>query len=127
MGAFGTGSPLFPSGYVAGTITISAGQAGTPQSLLALIQAQLDANCPGAGQEVTIQADATGAVYIGRASPIAGALATTNYGYVLDAASGSFVAGASRTYRTTFPGSHSPVGDLQVLMTGAGTFHVEVT
>jgi hypothetical protein len=127
MGAWATGPPLLSSGYVAGTITISAGQANVPQQLLALIQTQLDPNCPGAGQEVTLQADSSGALYVGRYSPIKGALATTNYGYVLDAAQAGFVAGASRTYRTTFPGTHSPVGDLQVLMTGAGTFHVEVT
>ena len=119
MGAFATGTPLLPSGYVAGTITISAGQANVPQQLLALIQAQLDLNCPGAGQEVTIQATSA-SLYVGRESPLAGPLSSSNYGYVL-------VAGASRTYRTTFPGAHSPVGDLQVLMTATGTFQVEVT
>ena len=119
MGAYATGSPLFPTGYIAGTITISAGQANAPQQLLALIQAQLDGNCPGAGYEVNLQADSSGALYVGRQSTIAGALSTTNYGYVLPV-------GASRTYRSGFPGSHSPVGDLQVLMAAAGTFHVEV-
>jgi hypothetical protein len=121
MGAYATGPPLFPAGYVAGTITIGAGQAGTPQQLLALIQAQLDPNCPGAGQEVTLQSDSTGALYIGRASSLAGALSATNFGYVLPAGI------SSRTYRTSFPGSHSPVGDLQVFMASTGTFHVEVT
>ena len=128
MGAAGTGSPLFPAGYVAGTITISAGQANVPQQLLALIQAQLDPNCPGAGQEVTLQTDTSGALYVGEQSPLGGALSTTNYGYVLDKSQvAGYLAGASRTYRTTFPGTHSPVGDLMVLMAAAGTFHVEVT
>jgi hypothetical protein len=126
MGAFATGSPLMPSGYVAGTITISAGQAGTPQQLLSLIQAQLDPNCPGAGHEIQLQADSSGALYIGRANA-AGPLSTTNYGYVLDKAQSPLVAGASRIYRTSFPGAHSPVGDLMVLMSATGTFHVEVT
>ena len=125
MGAYATGPPLFPAGYVAGKITISAGNAGTPLPLLSLIQAQLDSNCPGAGQEVTIQADTSGAVYVGRASTLGGALSTSNYGYVLDPGT-STVAGASRTYRSSFPGNNSPVGDLQVLMAAAGTFHVEV-
>jgi hypothetical protein len=125
MGAFAAGSPLFPAGYVAGTITISAGQANVPQNLLTLIQAQLDANCPGAGQEVTIQTDTSGAVYVGEPNLI-GALSTSNYGYVLDKAQSGFVGGASRTYRTAFPGSHSPVGSLNVLMTSSGTFHVVV-
>lgn len=125
MGAYATGSPLLPSGYVAGTITISSGQAGTPQSLLGLIQTQLDANCPGAGYEVTLQTDSSGALYVGRSNLI-GALSTSNYGYVLDKAQTGFTAGASRTYRSGFPGSHSSVGDLQVLMSATGTFHVEV-
>ena len=125
MGAAGTGSPLFPAGYVAGTITISAGQANVPQQLLALIQAQLDPNCPGAGQEVTLQTDTSGALYVGEQNST-GPLSTTNYGYVLDKGQTGFVAGASRTYRTTFPGTHSPVGDLMVLMAASGTFHVEV-
>lgn len=126
MGAAGTGSPLFPAGYVAGTITISAGQANVPQQLLALIQAQLDPNCPGAGQEVTLQTDTSGALFVGEQNS-AGPLSTTNYGYVLDKSQvAGYLAGASRTYRTTFPGTHSPVGDLMVLMAAAGTFHVEV-
>lgn len=119
MGALGTGFPLLPSGYVGGTITISAGQANAPQQLLALIQAQLDKNCKGAGYEITIQAT-TASVYIGRESPLGGPLSATNYAYVL-------LAGSSRTYRSSFPGEHSPVGDLQVFMTATGSFQVEVT
>lgn len=119
MGAAATGAPLFPAGYVAGTITIGAGQAGTPQQLLALIQAQLDANCPGAGYEVTIQTDATGILYVGRTN-LVGDLSASNYGYALP------LGGASRTYRSGFPGSHSSVGDLMVFMASAGTFHVEL-
>ncbi|SRR6266478_6034045 len=118
MGAAATGPPLFPAGYTAGTITISAGQANTPLQLLALIQAQLDPNCPGAGEEVTIQAESV-TLYIGRESKLGGPLSSSNYGYLL-------TGGSSRTYRSGFPGAHSPVGDLQVYM-AAGTFHVEVT
>ena len=123
MGAAATGIPLFPAGYVAGTIALSD---SNPHQLLALIQAQLDANCPGAGQEVTIQADSSGPLYVGRQTTLGGALSTSNYGYVLDKANTGFVAGASRTYRSSFPGNSSPVGDLMVLMSGGGTFHVEV-
>jgi hypothetical protein len=119
MGASGTGYPLLPVGYVGGTVTISAGQAGAPLNLLALIQAQLDANCPGSGQEINIQTDASGPLYIGR-NNLFGPLSATNYGYQLPAG------GFSRTYRSGFPGASSPVGDLWVFMAGAGTFHVEV-
>lgn len=127
MGAAATGTPLLPSSYVAGTITISAGQAGTPQQLLALIQAQLDANCPGVAYILTIQADASNPVYIGRQTPLGGALSTTNYGVLLDKAQSPLLAGANKVYQSAFPGSHAPIGDIQVLMSGAGnTFHVEV-
>lgn len=125
MGAYATGSPLLPSGYVSGTITISSGQAGTPQALLTLIQAQLDPNCKGVGREVTLQTDSSGPLYVGSPNNV-GALSTTNYGYVLDKAQSGFLAGASRTYRTQFPGEASPVESLSVLMTATGTFHVEV-
>jgi hypothetical protein len=111
-------------GYVAGTITISAGQAGVPQNLLALIQQQLEPNCPGAAQEVTIQATVSN-VYVGRYNAI-GPLSTANFGYVLQAAFSGSVAGSSRTYRSSFPGHGSPVNDLQVVLTAAGSFQVEV-
>jgi hypothetical protein len=116
MGAYGTGSPLFPSALVSGTLTIAD---SNPHLLLALIQAQLDPNCKGSGYEVTLSADSS-TVYVGRPSPIAGALSTSNYGYALQP-------GQSRTYRSSFPGEHSPVGDLQVLISGGGTLHAEVT
>jgi len=118
MGAFGTGYPIVPSGLVAGTITISADAAGTPQNLLSLIQAQIDPNCPSA-REVNIQSDASGTVYFGAPSPLGGALSPTNYGFALPPT-------ASRTYRSSFPGMNVSVGDLWVLMSAAGTFHVEV-
>lgn len=114
-----TFNPMNPPSYIAGTITISAGQAGTPQSLLTLIQNQLNPNCPGSGMEVNLQTDDSGALFVGVANKI-GALSNTNYGYQLGAG------GVSRTYRTSFPGASSPVGSLQVLMNSAGTFHVEV-
>lgn len=106
-----------PTGYVAGTITLSDSQ---PRQLLALIQTQLDANAPGAGYEVNLQTDASGALYVGRQSTLGGALSSTDYGYQLPAG------GSSRTYRSAVTGAHSPVGDLQVLMVGGGTFHVEI-
>lgn len=123
MGAAATGFPIVPSGLVAGTITISAQQAGTPQQLLALIQAQLDPNCPGAGQEVTLLADSSGPLYIGRAN-LVGPLSASNYGYLLAAGTSPVIPGGGISFQTSFPGNSAPVGDLQVLMTGAGTFHV---
>jgi len=121
MGAAATGIPLFPAGLVAGTITISGGQIGVPQQLLTLIQAQLDPNCPGAGYEVYIENDlAVGStLYVGRESKNGGPLSATNYGR-------AFLPGAGYTFRSGFPGSHSPVGDLQVFASAAATFHVVI-
>lgn len=116
MGASGTGFPLLPAGYVAGTITLPD---GSPHNLLTLIQAQLDPNCKGAAQQVGLQADDSGTLYVGRNSPLGGALSTSNYGYALTS--------GSQTYRTSFPGDKAPIGDLEVLIEGGGTFHVEVT
>jgi hypothetical protein len=58
-----------------------------------------------------------------------GPLSSANYGYCLDKSEvAGYVSGASRTYRSGFPGSHSSIGDINVLMTVAGgTFHVELT
>lgn len=117
MGAAGSGFPLFPLGYVAGTITLSD---SNPHQLLALIQAQLDVNAPGSGYEVNLQTDASGILYVGRQSTLGGVLSSTNYGYALPSG------GSSRTYRSGVTGAHSPVGDLMVLMVGGGTFHVEI-
>ena len=119
MGAAATGFPLTPSTYVAGTVTISAGQANAPQQLLALVQAQLDANAIGVSYEVTLQTDGSGILYVGRQN-LVGPLSTANYGYQLPSG------GTSRTYRSGSPGSHSSIGDLQVLMSTAGTFHIEI-
>ena len=99
MGASGTGAPLFTAPFVAGTITISGTAIGVPQNLLALIQAQLDPNCPGTGYEVIIQADNSGPVYVGAQSPIKGPLSTTNYGYLLAAGSSGTSPGSSNTPR----------------------------
>ena len=121
MGAYATGSPLFPRGYVAGTVSLTT--AGTAYNLLALIQTQLDAQCGGSAYEVNLQTDASGNVYVGSRSNLVGNLSSTNYGYEL--ISGS--PGASRTYRSGFPGSHSSVGDLWVVGSASPTtLHVEL-
>lgn len=124
MGAAATGTPLLPTGYVAGTISISAAQAGSAQSLLALIQAQLDPNVQGAAQEVNISSDSSGIVYIGTAKNLAGTLSASNYGVALPASTTTFA--PYRNYRATFPGINAPVGNLYVFMSSTGTFHVEV-
>jgi hypothetical protein len=122
MGAQATGLPLLPTGFVAGTITISAGQAGTPQNLLTLVAAQLDANVSRTPYYIRIEADSSGVVYIGAPSPLLGALATTNYGRLL--ATGS--PGGNAVFESYFPGAQPSGQQLSVLMSGSGTFHVEI-
>ena len=113
-----TYNPLTAPSYIAGTLTISGAQIGVPQYLLALIQAQLEPNCPGAALLVTVCSD-TNSVLIGASSRIAGALSATNYGYALQAGGSSyrFTGGA---------GNSAPIADLQVFCATAATLHVEI-
>lgn len=125
MGAAATGAPLLPDGYVAGTLSLVQ---NVPTNLLAACIAQLSANTPGGAQRLSIQTDSTGPVYIGIQTTLGGVLATTNYGVCLDKAQSGYVAGAAKTYETTFPGSNIQIGDIWVLMTvSAGTIHVEIS
>lgn len=98
--------------YVAGEITVS--DADTPLSLINLIQDQLLVDIRGASV-ITLQTDSTGALFIGDAN-----VSSTNYGFTL-ASNGS-----SRIYERPYNSAVSPLRLLYVLMSGAGTFHVEV-
>jgi hypothetical protein len=114
-----TPSPTVPAAYVAGTITLPA---NTVANVLALIQAQLAPNCPGAGIEFQISADAsnTAPVQAGARSQLGGAVSATNWAYQLAAG------GAARGYRAAYPGTYTPLGELQVFSTAAAILHVEV-
>jgi hypothetical protein len=113
-------NPTIPPAYVAGAVNITA---ATVQNLLALIQAQLAANCPGTAVELMLTADAanTAAISVGAASTIKGALSASNYGYQLPA-----TGGVTRVYRSTYPGNQAPVGEIQVFSTAAAVLHVEL-
>lgn len=114
-------NPLNAPGYIAGTITISGGQIGVPQSLLSLIRAQLEANCPGTALMVQIMADAANAaaVFVGASSNIGGALSATNYGYALT--------GGGSSYKTSAgAGNSAPIADIQVFCAAAAILHVEI-
>lgn len=104
-----------PPAYVAGSIVCPPNQ---PTNLLALIQQQLQPNCPGSAHELVISADES--VLVGSASAIGGALTAANFAYEL--APG----GQPRIYRSSFPGSSCPLGDLQLFAAAAATVHVEV-
>jgi hypothetical protein len=114
-----TPSAAVPPSYVAGAITVPA---GVVSNLLSLIQAQIAPNCPGTATEFLIAADAgnAGAVSVGAASLVSGALSSTNYAYRLTPAS------PPRVYRSTYPGSNTLIGEMQVLSAAAAVLHVEV-
>jgi hypothetical protein len=115
MGAYATGTPLVPLGYVAGTLAITG---GAPVNLIDLIVAQLDVNCDRGARNVIIQAGGA-ALFIGTATTLGGALSATNYGRTL-------ATGLIAEYHSNFPGSNSPLGSLQVFMASSGSCHVEV-
>lgn len=112
-------NPTVPAPYVAGTITVPS---GTVSNVLALVQAQLAPNCPGTAVEFQIAADAANAqnVYVGAASQLGGPLSATNWAYILTPG------GTARGYRSSYPGTSTPLGEIQVLSTASAILHVEV-
>ena len=110
--------PSVPVPYVAGRVVLVA---NTVANLLTLVQGQLEPDCPGAAVEVALTADAAngGSVYLGAYSYLGGPLTATNWGYELKP-------GDVRVYQSTYPGSSTPLGAVQVLATGQAWLHVEV-
>jgi len=110
--------PSVPVPYVAGRVEL---EANTVANLLVLIQGQLELDCPGAAVEVALTADAanSGSVYLGAYSHLGGPLTASNWGYELKP-------GDVRVYQSTYPGSSTPLGALQVLAASQAVVHVEV-
>jgi hypothetical protein len=104
--------PSIPPAYVGGTVVVPG---GSPQNLLLLIQQQLQPNCPGTCVQFRLEADSD--MFVGAYSFYGGPLSASNFAYEL-------VPGVPRIYQSAYPGSSTPIGDLQVL--GAGALHVEV-
>jgi hypothetical protein len=109
-------TPSIPAPYVGGSVVVPANEA---TSLFALIQQQLQPNCPGGAAELVLSAD--DAVFVGSASAIGGPLSETNYAFQLTPG------GPPRIYRSSFPGNQAPLADLQVFAAAAAVLHVEVT
>lgn len=119
-------NPLSAPAYIAGTISLSGGQVSTPLTVLSLVQAQLEANCPGACLSLLIQADngnnSSHTLKIGAPSTLGGALSDTNYGVELVA-----TAPGNIYYRSSAgSGISVDIGNLQVFISQAGKFHVEI-
>lgn len=111
-------NPSIPAPYVAGNISVPA---NTVSNLLSLIQATIAVNCPGTSSELQLIADSsnTAPVFVGAANA-AGPLSATNYAYQLTAT------GPPRVYRSAYPGTNTPIGELQVFSTAVSVLHVEV-
>jgi hypothetical protein len=114
-----TPSAAVPVPYVAGTLTVPA---NTVMNVLALIQAQLAPNCPGTAVEFQINADATntGNVYVGAASQFGGAVSASNWAYQLTPG------GEARGYRSTYPGTNTPLGEIEVFSPAPAILHIEL-
>lgn len=112
-------TPSIPAPYVSGVIDLDP---GVVQNLLDLIQNKLQKNCPGSATELQLWADASnfGSISVGAYSQLGGPLTATNCAYTLTPT------GGPRIYRSTYPGSSVPIGDLQVLAASAAKLHVEV-
>lgn len=110
--------PSVPPPFVAGRVSVAA---NTITNLLDLVHRQLDPRCPGAAVEVALTADAlnVSSVYLGAYSFLAGPLTAQNWGFELKP-------GDVRVYQSTYPGSSTPLGALQVLASSQSWLHVEV-
>lgn len=125
--------PSVPVPFAAGTLTLPAGQ---PVGLLDLIHQQINRDVPGTSTQFTIEADPCNQapVYLGaymgnplQANPTQpsnegrpGALSASNYGRSLTFERGPIV------YRSSYPGTQTPIGVLQVFSEAAAKIHVEV-
>jgi hypothetical protein len=86
------------------------------------VQDQLQENTPGTAVEFQVAADAanTSSVYAGAASYRGGPVSATNWAYQLTPG------GAARGYRAAFPGTNTPLGQLQLFSPATAVLHVEV-
>ena len=111
--------PSVPTPYVAGTISLAAGQTA---GVLQLIWEQLNPNCPGTSVEFRISADPSNVapVLLGQSVPGSDPLSCTNYGAMLTPL------GEERRYRGTYPGHGTPQGVMQVFSEAPAKLHIEV-
>jgi hypothetical protein len=125
--------PSVPVPFAAGTVKVPA---GAPMSLLDLIHQQINRDVPGTSTQLTISADPCNQtpVYLGAfmGNPLQqdesepsnagrpGPLSATNYGQMLSPM------GEPIEYRSSYPGTQSPIGVLQVFSEAAAKIHIVV-
>jgi len=111
--------PSVPTPYVAGTVSIPANQ---PSSLLDLIQQQISRDCPGTSVEFLLWPDPCNQapIWVGAFMQIPGPLDVTQYAYYLTPMA------EPRLYRSSYPGTSTVIGVVQVFSQPPAKLHVEV-
>lgn len=125
--------PSVPLPFAAGTLKVPA---GAPVALLDLIHAQINRDVPGTSTQLKIQSDPCNVapVYFGcyMGNPLQasasepanasrpGPLSAQNYGFFLTPM------GEPIDFRSSFPGTQSPIGVLQVFSEAPAKIHVTV-
>ena len=111
--------PSVPCPFVCGSVDVPANQA---VSLLSLIQNQVTRDCPGTSTQFTLSASPTNMapVWLGAFMQIAGALTIKSFGSFLTPM------GEPRIYRSSYPGTQTPIGLIQVFSEAPAKLHIEV-
>ncbi|HEY6373458.1 MAG TPA: hypothetical protein VIX37_22975 [Candidatus Sulfotelmatobacter sp.] len=111
--------PSVPTPFVSGTVDIPPDR---PVSLLDLIHEQISRNCPGTSTEFQIWPEPTNVapVWIGAFMQIPGRLSITSFGYILTPMA------SPRIYRSSYPGTSTVIGVIQVYSQPPAKLHIEV-
>jgi len=111
--------PSVPAPYISGRLTLTP---GAPQNLIDLIKNQLGLDCPGTSTEFRMWANPTNMapIWCGAFMPGAGPLSVEQYAYSLSPMQDPIV------YRSSYPGTQTPVGMMQVFSEAPAKLHVEV-
>lgn len=111
--------PSVPAPYIAGMLTLTP---HVPHNLLELIHEQTGLDCPGTSTEFRIWANPTNLapIWIGAFMPKTGSLSVHQYAYNLTPMQQPMV------YRSSYPGTQTPIGVMQVFSEAPAKLHIEV-
>lgn len=110
--------PSVPAPYIAGRLELEPGK---PHNLIDLIHDQLGLDCPGTSTEFRIRAHPTNMapIWIGAFMPKPGALSIHQFADTLSPMQ-------ERVYRSSYPGTQTPIGVIQVFSEASAKLTVEV-
>ena len=111
--------PSVPAPYIAGRLTLEPGK---PHNLIDLIHEQLGLDAPGSSTEFRIWANPSNKapIWVGAYMPKTGPLSVHQYAYSLTPMQEPIV------YRSSYPGTQTPVGRLQLFSEVECKIHVEI-